>query len=467
MNPLQMLFILRARYKMALLVAFLTVATVLIGSHFIPRQYTADTSLMVDVRAPDPVAAILMPSTVFPGSLGTQVEIIKSDRVANKVVAMLGLTTNPAVKEMWLNATKGRGKMDDWIATLMQRGLTVTPSRDSTIVDIAYRGTDPAFVAAVANAFAQAYIETSVELKVEPARQYSRWFGDQAKVLRENVEKAQARLSDFQQKSGIVASDDAMDYELAKLNDLSSRLTAAQGEVRDAQSKQGSGSAAVDMLPDVMQNTVVQTLRSNIIQQEAKLKEAAGNLGTKHPQYLRMEAELAELKTKLIQETGHVASGYSASAIVGKTKEAEIKQAFEAQKAKVLKMKNDRDQISVLVRDVDTAKRAYEAVTTRYNQTNLESQSTQTNISVLAPAIAPLEPSFPKPLLQMVLMAILIGIALGCGTAFLLELLDRRIRSAADLAEMLQVPVLGVIVRPKAPRRLGFRRSTGTALVAQ
>ena len=484
MNPLQLLFILRARYKVALLVALFTIAIIIVGSQFIPKQYTAGTEVMVDVRSPDPIAAILSPATIFPGSLGTQVEIIKSDRVARKVAAMLGLNVNPTVMQMWRNATiEKKGKLtawlenmtknvvsipllepapatslDDWIANLLQRGLIVVPSTDSNIINIAYRGSDPGFVAAVANAFAQAYIQTSIELKVEPAKQYSRWFGSQAKVLRENVEKAQSRLSDFQQKTGIVYTNEQMDYELAKLNDLSEKLTAAQGEVRDSQSKLRSGSGASSPLPEVMQNPVIQGLRTEILQKEAKLKDAAGNLGTQNPQYLSMEAELAELKNKLAQETSHVMGGYSTSTAVGKTRVAEIKRAFEAQKERVLKLQSDRDTIAVLVRDVDTAKKAYEAVTNRYNQTSLESQATQANISVLSSALVPTQPSFPKPLPKMVLIAVMIGILLGVGVAYLLEMLDQRVRSARDLAEMLQLPVLGVIVRPKARMRLAFRR---------
>jgi len=160
-------------------------------------------------------------------------------------------------------------------------------------------------------------------------------------------------------------------------------------------------------------------------------------------------------------ETSHVASSFSTSSAVGRTRETELKQAFAAQKERVLRLKGNRDEIAVLVRDVDTAKRAYEAVTNRYNQTNLESQATQTNVSVLTPALEPLEPSFPKPLPQMTLIAIMLGILLGGGAAFLVEMLDRRIRSTGDLAEMLQLPVLGVIARTKAQGRLAFsRRST-------
>ena len=455
---LQFLSILRARYKTALFVALLTVAVALIGSELLPRQYTAETSVIVDIKSADPISAML------PGSMGTQVDVIKSDRVARKVVKMLRLDESPTMKNRWMEGALGKGKLDLWIAGLLQKGLTVTPSRDSNLINIAYRGADPAFVAAVANAYAQAYIEAVIELKVEPARQYALWFGEQAKVLRENLEKAQARLSDYQQQKGIVATDENLDYETAKLNELSTRLTAVQGEIRDAQSKQRSGSGAMSTLPEVLQNPVVSGLRSDIAQREAKLKEAAGNLGENHPQYLRMESELAELKVKLESEARHVARTYTSTSAAGKTREADLRAAIEAQTKKLLQLKNQRDEIAVLVREVETAKRAYEAVTNRFNQTNLESQATQTNVSVLTPAVEPIEPSFPKPLDKTLLIAIGLGIVLGAAAAYGLEMIDRRVRSAADLAEMMQLPVLGVIARARRPSRLAFwRRSTALA----
>ena len=464
MNAVQFLLILRARYRVALLVLLATAVAALVGSHLVAKQYTAETNVMVDIRSPDPVAAVLLPAAMNPGNLGTQVEILKSDRVARKVVRILRLDENQNLKARWMEATEGKGKLDDWIAGRLQRGLTVTASRESNLMTIAYRGADPVFVAAVANAYAEAFIEASIEVKVEPARQYARWFGDQAKVLRENVEKAQARLSDYQRDKGIVVTEETLDYELAKLNDLSSRLTAVQAESRDSQSKQRAASGGPDALPEVIQSSVVQGLRSNIAQMEAKLKEAAGNLGTRHPQYQRMESELAELKNRLVVETRVVMSGFSSSGVASKAREVEIRGAIEAQKRKLLDLKNERDQIAVLVREVDTAKRAYEAVTNRFNQTSLESQATQTNVTVLSPAREPLEPSFPKPLFNTLLMAIAAGIVLGVGAALGLEMLDRRVRSSSDLAEMMDFPVLGVIEHTRRPGRVGFLRRRSAVL---
>ena len=460
MNPLPFLLILRARYKIALVTLLLTVAVAIAVSLNLPKQYIATASVLVDVKSPDPIAAMLMPS-----NLSTQVDIINSARVARTVVKMLRLDESPAVKQQWTEATKGMGKLEVWLGDRLLRGLQVSPSRDSNIITISYKGADPGFAAAVANAFAQAYIDTTVELKVEPARQYALWFGEQGKSLRENLEKTQTRLSAYQQEKGIVARDEQLDNEMAKLNELSSQLTMVQAQTNDARSKQKSG-AAVDTLPELLQNSLISGLKSDIARQEAKLQEAAVNLDKNHPLFQRMQSEIAALKQKLEAETRHVASGFSTSRSVGMEKESELKSAIAKQKEKLLELKNKRDQLAVLQRDVDAAKSAYDLVTSRYNQTSLASQSTQTNVSVLTQAVEPLEPSFPKPLPVTVLMSIALGIVFGGGAAFMLEMLDKRVRSAHDLAEMLQLPVLGVVVRAGRRSRLAFWRH-GTALTVR
>jgi polysaccharide biosynthesis transport protein len=452
-NFIKLLHIVRARYKIALLVATLTLAAGLAANEFMPRRYAAEAVVMVDTRSPDPVSALLMPAHMAPGNMGTQVDIIRSDRVGRKAVRLLRLDEDPGVKDMWRQATDGKGRLEDWMSSLLQRGVKVVPSRDSNMISISYQGADPVFVAAVANAVAQAYIEASVELKTEPARQYSQWFSDQAKSLRESVEKAQARLSEFQRQKGIVASDDSLDSEHVKLRELAARLTAVQAEIRDAQSKQRNGTVDPSALPEVMQNPAVQSLRSNINQLEVKLKEASRNFGAKHPQYQRMEAELAELKNRLDIEIKHAASSISSSRSVGMTREAELKAALDQQTKRVLGMKKDRDEIAVLARDVETAKRAYEAITARQTQSNLESQATRTNVFVLSPAIEPIDPIFPMPMQKALLITIAAALVLAGASIGALELLDQRVRTADDLAEMLQVPVLAVVEPCKLPRR--------------
>lgn len=449
MNPLQLLRILRAHYLVALILFVLTLAAGITISLLMPKRYTTTTTLVFDVKSPDPVLGQLMP--LGQGFVATQSEIIKSDRVAQRVVRILRLDENPALKRQWQEDTKGKGNISVWVAELLQKGLQVTPAAGgSTIINVSFNAGDPKFAALVANTFAQVYIDTNIELRVDPARQAARWFGEQGKAGRESLEAAQTRLSEFQQQKGIVIRDDQVDTEMAKLRDLSTQLTVLQNETREAFSKQQSGSSA---LPEVMQSTLVQTLRGDIARQEAKLQETAANLGKAHPQYQRMEAEIAALKQQLETATKTVASGFAASGNVGRAREAALQSAIAAQKKKILQLRTERDQLAVLQRDVDAAQTAYDSVTRRYNQTNLESQLTQTNVSVLNPAVEPTEPSSPN-FKKNIAITVLFGFLLAGGGAFLLEMIDRRVRSAEDLAEMLQLPVLAVIERPRPPSRL-------------
>ncbi len=464
MNLQQFLLILRARYKLVILTLLGTVMATLVVSLILPKEYTATTSVVVDVKSPDPIIGMMLPGMTTPGYMATQIDIIQSDRVAQRVVTLLKFDSNPTVKQQWMQATQGKGRLDVWMAGLLLKKLSVKPARESNVISISYKASDPGFAAAVANAFTQAYIETNIELKVAPARQYAQWFGEQGKSLRDNLEKAQAKLSAYQQEHGIVAIDERLDNETAKLNDLSAQLTIVQGQTSDAQSKQRSGSAS-DTLPEIVQNPTIAALRVDVARGEAKLQELAGNLGRNHPQYKRAESEIATLRKKLETETLHITSGFSTSRTVGRDKEAELRNAIETQKKKLLELKHQRDEVAVLMRDVDAAQKAYEAVSLRFNQTSLESQSTQTNVSVLNPAAPPIEPSSPKILLNT-LISVFLGMMLGVSAAFLREMVDGRVRSVGDLAEILQLPVLGVIQKQQriGRKRLAFlRRKTALA----
>ena len=439
MDPKQILLALRARYKIALLVMLCTVAGAQVVNQYLPRQYLATAAVAFDVRSPDPVAGVILPVM-----LATQVEIIKSNRVTLKVAEALKLTDDPKIKAQWLESSRGEGKFEAWLAVTLRKSLEVVPSRESNVIRIAYKASDPVFAAAAANAFAEAYVDATVELRVEPARQNSRWLAEQGQSLRENVERAQAKLWAYQQKAGIVVTDERLDVETTRLGSLAAQLTTLQEQIADARSKQKSGA---DALPEVMQSPLVIALRTDIARQEVKLREAAGNLGSNHPQYKRMETELAELRNRLESETRNVARSFSASREVGSGREAEVKAAIEAQRKRLMELRGARDQIAVLQRDVDAAQKIYDTVMQRFNQTNLESQTTLTSASLFSPANEPAAPAFPKPLRTMMLLSVVLGLGLGIGAAVLLEMLDPRIRSADHLAAMLQMPVLAVIKR--------------------
>lgn len=438
----QFLLILRARYKVALLVFFITVATATAVSLLLPKQYTAGAAIVVDVKSPDPVSGMMLQGMMAPGYMATQIDIINSDRVAKDVVRGLKLDQSPALRGQWEEATKGEGELVDWIAQVLQKKLDVKPARESNLINVNYTATDPKFSAAVANAFAQAYINVNLELRLAPARQYATFFEEQTKAARAKLEDAQNALSAYQQKNGITSADDRLDFETAKLNETSSQLTGVQGQTTDSQSKRHSAKA--DTISDVMQSPLINGLKSDIARVEAKLNESSGNLGKNHPQTQRTEMELATLKAQLESETKKISSSIDTSYQVGKQREHELQSAVAAQKSRVLVLNKQRDELNVLRRDIESAQRTFESVSLRASQSNIESQTNQTNISVLNPATAPTDPSKPKVLLN-ILVSVFLGTLLGVALALALELRNRRVRSALDLAEALDIPQLGTI----------------------
>ncbi|AYQ30197.1 MULTISPECIES: chain length determinant protein EpsF [unclassified Polaromonas] len=455
----QFLLILRARYRVALLILLLAVSAALAVSLVLPKKYTAQTAVLVDIRSPDPVAGgAPLQGVVAPSYMATQVDIIGGDRVAQRVVKMLKLDEDPAAKARWLEATEGRGTLESWLADSLQKRLDVRPARESNVINITYKGSDPDGAANIANAFAQAYLEINLALKTEPARIYAEWFDAQTKTSRAKLEEAQARLSDYQQKAGIVSTDERVDYETTKLAEISSQLTTVQGETTDSQSKRG---ARGDTVAEVMQSPLINGLKADVARQEAKVQEVSVRLGENHPERQRAESELAALKSRLGSETARINASIETTYRVGKDRERELQGAVGAQKARVLALNKQRDELNVYRRDVESAQRAYEAVSQSASQTRLQSLTNQTNVVRLNVAMPPVNPSSPRMLVNL-LIAAFGGTLLGVACALLLELANRRVRSAEDLVQMLGLPVLASIsssagvARLSGPRRLAL-----------
>ena len=448
----QFFLILRARYRVILLVLAIALAAALAASLLMRSKYIAQTSLLVDVRTPDPVAGAGMSGVIAPSYMATQVDIIGGDLVAQRVVKMLKLDEDEETKAAWQEATEGRGSLDAWIAKDLQSRLLVQPARESNVINITYKGGNAEHVAQVANAFAQAYLDTNLSLKTEPARLYATWFDQQTKVSRAKLEDAQARLSDYQQKAGIVSSDERVDYESAKLAQISTQLTAVQGETTDSQSKRNSRG---DTVAEVMQSTLINGLKADIARLEAKVSENNVNLGVNHPLRQRSEAELASLRSRLASESNRISASIETSYQVGKDRERELQASVNAQKTRVLALNKQRDELNVYRRDVEAAQRAYETVSQSASQTRLQSLANQTNVVRLNTALAPIDPSSPKLSLNLLIAAFL-GTLLGVGYAMVLELMNRRIRSSEDLMQMLDLPVLASI-----SSNGGKRRTTG------
>lgn len=438
----QFLAILRARFWLGALVFSVTVGAAVAAALLMPKMYTATAAMIIDTSKPDPLTGAGNGGPPSPALLATQIGVLRSEKVALDVVRSLKLAARPGLREKWQADTRGRGDIDNWLAQALLKAVVVAPARDSNVVNIEFEANDPVYAAQVANAFATSYLNVSLKLRVDPAQRYTSFFESQAKELRANVERAQERLSTFQREKGVVVTDDKLDTEMSRVNELSARL--AQQGVRE-------------QLPDDLNHPALAGLRGDLGRAEAQLQDYSARWGDNHPQVQQAKATVATLRDRLDTEARRVSGNVGAVNNQQRQQQAELRSSLEAQRARVLHLKSVREEGLVLWRDVENARRAYDNVVGRLSQSTLESHATQGNAFILNEATAPLNPSSPRNMVNVGLAAV-VGLVLALGAVVLLEMADPRLRTSDAAFAMLGQPVLGVLPKPGVKGNFAARR---------
>src|SRR5258706_9289290 len=277
----QFILALRARRKAFLVILAATIVTAVAIALVLPKTYLSTTTIMLGERDEQTMVAGSRMSARERGSyLQTQVDLLTSGRVAKRVVRDLNYLQRPGVREQYERETGGLGTIEDWAAnTLLKKGKAETSGSYTIAVNVT--DSNPKLAADVANGFAKAYADTSLELRTEPTREAAAWFEDQLKGLRANVSQAQQKLTGYQKEKGITSTDQRTDVEAVRLPEISSQLLRARESTYDATTRYKnahefiSGGASVgasatagssspsaggasDALPEVMSNASVQ-----------------------------------------------------------------------------------------------------------------------------------------------------------------------------------------------------------------
>jgi chain length determinant protein EpsF len=447
----QFLLALRARRKAFMLVLAATIVAAVAAALIMPKRYVATATLLVDARDEQSMSPGRLSARERSSYIQTQVELLMSPRVAAQAARELKLAQDPAVREAWEKDTGGAGSIDNWIASVLLEKLDIDTSV-SNLVLVNYISDDPRFAARVANAFSKAYMELALQLRTEPTREAAEWFDDQLKILRTQVERAQNKLNGLQKQKGVLAADERLDTEAARLSALTAQLLTQRNATYDAVSRHQqavsilASGASPESIPDVLSNTYINGLKTDLSRAEARLEESSAVLGENHPVYKRTTAEIQGLREKLVAETKKLVAGLGNAVEQSRKREQELQAALDDQQRRIMEMKDTRVEMTAITREVDSSQRAYDAVLARYMTNNIESRARQTNVALLAPAIEPLKPKHPKVGL-ITGLSVLMGGLLAAGVVYVLEMLDRRVRSRADLESRLAVPSLGRLSR--------------------
>ncbi|ARU27799.1 chain length determinant protein EpsF [Cellvibrio sp. PSBB006] len=446
MNLAALLRILSARW---ITIAGLTLIAVVVAGVVTlqtPKSYTAATELIIDGKGQDPISGESLPARMLSGYIATQADIIRSRNVANKVIDQLNLIEEPALQPEFRAASTEPLPSRGWLLYYLKTGLAVTPQRDSSVLSISFKARNPELAARIADAFAQAYIQTNLELRIEPAKQITQWYDLQLASLRENLVDRQNTLAAYQEEHNIIASSDRLDLESEKLAELSSMLLVVQGQRLDEQSrsKQLDGSKPGALPEHVLTNPQVQKISDELSQAQARMAEIGSQVGSNHPQYRQAQREVDALQTQLQRTLKLVGGSLRSSVELSQSREEQLKAEVAAQKEHVLQLNRNRNQLTLLRQEVDNAQAAYDAALARASQTKLESRIALTDVAILNTAAIPSKPTEPKPALNL-LIAMVFGLLLGTAVALCWEWIDRRVRSGEELEASLGIPVLAYI----------------------
>jgi chain length determinant protein EpsF len=456
MNFYQFLIVLKARKTIALFALLVTVLSAVAISLILPKTYESSTALVVNYQGVDPVTGNRVPNQLIPGYLATQVDIISSLNVALKVVDKLELYTNPEVVDSFYEATEGRGDIRNWLAMALLENLTVTPSRESSVITLEYESNNPGSAAMLANTFAEAYIETNLQLKIDPSKRTSKWFELQVEEMRFKLIDTQKRLSDYQREKGIVSADKRMDVEIARLSQLSQQLVVAQAELFHQKSRQEAvlRGGVKNLDSAVLADPIIRDLKVSLARSEVKLSELAQRLSEQHPEYRAAKSEVQSLSRKLASEFRFAKDRIKSDVAIAERKVAELEAAMMAQKQVLLEINDNRNMLDIYTRDVADAQQILSLATQRLSQIVLEGTSRESDVSVLNSAVAPIKPSKPNLMINVIL-SIFLGSILAVAVALLAELLDRRVRTEDDIVQGTGIPVLGEVAFSKpATKRL-------------
>lgn len=428
MSLRQFLLALRARFGVFAVSLVAVVLAAALASLLMPKSYRATVSLLVDAKDEQSMGGALralgLPQEHL-SYLQTQADILASPKVARHVVEQLKLAQDPAALRTLGVRSAGNPRVEDVLVERLQHALKVETSQSSVI-----RGTvscgDPRLAATLANAFATAYVDTMLELRVAPNREAAVWFDEQLKGLRANLESAQATLR---------AAQSAKQRQLAQ---------------------------HPERLPQVRDDVFIQQLRADLLHGEEKLRELSTQYGVNHPAYQRQVSENLELRSRLQTELRRVAASVADSDGAAGARPAARPGAQDADQAGNLD--------PVLEHNVQSAERAYDTAQQRYVSSQVDSRASQTDVTVLSAAAVPLQPYRPNIPLNLAL-ALGTGLSLGSALVVLMERQDARVRSPEDLAAAVQLPLLAVLGRggqhagllppPSAPARTTVRALTG------
>ncbi len=386
--------------------------------------------------------------------LRTQYELLKSRSIAERVasmlrlhedkdfykpseVSLLGLLTGSATDE----SSEPHGRA----VKMVMSHVTISPVSVSRLVDLTYLDPRPARAQQVANAYAEAYVASTIDKRFQ-ANSYAKTFlEDQIRQLQIRLEQSEKALLDFAEHEKMVEvteKSSIAENNLAAANTTVGQLISER--IKNEQLwKQVEKSTAIS-LPQLLSNSVIDTLRGQRKALETEYQEKLENFKPSYPEMVQISNKLKEIDRQIATEITTIRNALKAAYESSLVQENEMKARIETLREEVLSLQKRGIQYNVLKREVETNRGLYNSLLQRYKEVDIAGGIGTSNVFIVERAVLPVFPSEPN-IPRHLIIALVLGFGLGATSAIILEMLDDRIRAPEEMEQISGLATLGII----------------------
>ena len=333
------------------------------------------------------------------------------------------------------------------VAAFLQR-LTIAPVRNSRLVDVRFRSTDPKLAADVSNALSQAYIRQTQDTKFLASKEATDWLGNQLSEQRKEVESTELALQKYREQNDAISTEDPQVTQ--KLAELNTAVTRAKTDriYKETLYNQLNGikndTAALATFPPVLNNAFVQQLRSELSLLQRQEADLAAKFGPLYPQLIEVRAALKAAQLKIERETANIVEAIQTEYETAKSQEERLTAALDTQKAEALALNRKSIGYRALERDATSNRQIFESLLQRTKETTISGELKTNSIRIADAADIPRSPVWPQKRRNF-LFAICAGALLAVVLAFFVEYMDNKIKTPDDIKWDLGVTCLGMV----------------------
>jgi succinoglycan biosynthesis transport protein ExoP len=394
-----------------------------------------------------------------PGSgemyLRTQIEILQSETVVGRVVDKLHLASRPEYQRSDGSALAGiyraLGAAPAISAKPRERAidealsnLRVQPSKQASMLTIAFSSTDREFAAAFVNELTKQYAEEALQSRWQASKRTGEWLHSQLSDVRRNLESSEAALQAANRNLGMMATDNRGSVAEEKLRQIQQELSKVEADRIDKQSLFEMTKTNSQNLPAVLDDGPLREYQMKLADLRRQEAEQSVLLTPSSYKVQRLHAQIQELEATLVKERQNIASRIRNSFESATVRENLLRTLYAKQTSEVEELSRKMASYNTLKHAVDSNRLMYDSMLQKVNDAGVASAIRATNIRVVDPARAPTTPSEPN-------MPLNLGIGFSGGLLFglcwiaLRESTNSRLSKPGGASILLRVPELGVV----------------------